>query len=814
MQIKKIFLTGILCALIFFVQAQSGKNSTIKGNVYNDQSEVIPGAIIRLLPLNKTAVSDGKGEFHFAGLAAGTYQLKIHSLGHAKEEKSLTVVAQGEAVISFRLKQDVQEIDEVAILGFSKNQKTNRQAYNVISIDAKALHNTTMDLGQVMNRVSGARVRESGGVGSNMTFSLNGFSGNQVKFFLDGMPMENFGSSFQLNNIPVNFADRIEVYKGVVPVWLGGDALGGAVNIVTNTDPRTYVDASYSYGSFNTHKSAVNAGYTAKSGFTAQLSAFQNYSDNNYWVTGGVTDSITGVNTPTRVRRFHDRYHNETVVANIGVSGKKYADQLLVGITLGQNKADIQVGNRMEDVFGGRWKSGNTIQPTLKYVKKDLFVKGLDLRVNGNFNFGEDRNVDTVPRKFTWDGSSVPRNRNDPNAIGGEGDLADFKFKNNNGLANAGLNYAINDRHSLSLNDQFSTFNRKGLNRFDPDNLQDKQPQISRKNILGLGYRLNLNEKLNFTAFIKQYNQHITSNNVVRDFDNPTKITTYTILSRSSDLSKQGYGFAGSYFLTENLQLKASYEKAYRLPDNDEFFGNVYLTVANLELKPERSDNINIGATYTTAINKTHFFQIQANYIFRNANDYIRANVLPGASNGRYLSKFSNEGKVTNRGIDAELRYAYKQLFTLNTSFTYQNLRNDNEFDRLISGELSKTRSVIYRDRIPNTPYLFGNANGSLYFNDVLKKGNQLTLGYNVLFVNKFYLYWPGQGSKETKMVVPTQWAHDVNMSYAMAGGKYNIAVECLNLTDAQLFDNYALQKPSRAFNLKLRYYFSKKRGL
>ncbi|MGY0039562.1 TonB-dependent receptor plug domain-containing protein [Pedobacter sp. NJ-S-72] len=247
MQIKKIFLTGILCALIFFVQAQGGRNGTIKGSVCNDQSEAIPGAIIKLLPLKKTAVSNEKGEFHFAGVTAGAYKLTIHALGHIKTEKSVTVIAEKESSVSFKLKQDVRQIDEVAILGFSKNQKTNRQAYNVISIDAKALHNTTMDLGQVMNRVSGARVRESGGVGSNMSFSLNGFTGNQVKFFLDGIPMENFGSSFQLNNIPVNFADRIEVYKGVVPVWLGGDALGGAVNIVTNTDPGTYVDASYSY---------------------------------------------------------------------------------------------------------------------------------------------------------------------------------------------------------------------------------------------------------------------------------------------------------------------------------------------------------------------------------------------------------------------------------------------------------------------------------------------------------------------------------------------------------------------------------------
>ena len=33
--------------------------------------------------------------------------------------------------------------------------------------------------------------------------------------------------------IPVNYAERIEVYKGVVPVGFGTDALGGVINIIT-----------------------------------------------------------------------------------------------------------------------------------------------------------------------------------------------------------------------------------------------------------------------------------------------------------------------------------------------------------------------------------------------------------------------------------------------------------------------------------------------------------------------------------------------------------------------------------------------------
>src|SRR5690606_25849188 len=135
----------------------------------------------------------------------------------------------------------------------------------------------------------------------------------------DGIPMDNFGSSFQLNNIPINFAERVEVYKGVVPVWLGGDALGGAVNIVTKNQPGKYLDASYSYGSFNTHKTSVNAGYITDNGFTMMLSAFQNYSDNSYLVNVRSYDFDTGKFYPAeRTKRFHDAYRNETFVYNMG----------------------------------------------------------------------------------------------------------------------------------------------------------------------------------------------------------------------------------------------------------------------------------------------------------------------------------------------------------------------------------------------------------------------------------------------------------------------------------------------------------------
>ena len=63
------------------------------------------------------------------------------------------------------------------------------------------------------------------------------------------------------------------------------------------------------HGSFNTHKSYVNFGQTFKNGFTYEINAFQNYSDNDYYVNAPVENFGTGSidrSKKERVKRFND----------------------------------------------------------------------------------------------------------------------------------------------------------------------------------------------------------------------------------------------------------------------------------------------------------------------------------------------------------------------------------------------------------------------------------------------------------------------------------------------------------------------------
>lgn len=285
---------------------------TVSGTVYNEAGETIVGATIKAEGSSTGTTSDVNGQYELEVATTETIVVEISYLGYTSIRETIHMDGRPEYTFDVVLKESVYTLDKVTITGKTELRNVKEKAFNVQVVDAIPLHNTSLDIGHALDRISGIRVRENGGMGSQMNVSLNGFRGRQVRFFIDGIPMDNFGSSFQLNNIPINLAQRIEVYKGVVPVGLGADALGGAINIITRPQNQNLLEASYSYGSFNTHRMNLYAILTSENGFYARLNALANYSDNNYKVEVDAADIHTGAYYPRReVRRFHNTYHNQ-----------------------------------------------------------------------------------------------------------------------------------------------------------------------------------------------------------------------------------------------------------------------------------------------------------------------------------------------------------------------------------------------------------------------------------------------------------------------------------------------------------------------
>ncbi len=788
MQYSKILSIVFLCGFFAF-PAWAQQNTNLNGLVVDQNGNPIPGVLIKISLVSKGLVTDANGKFSVDLLSGKTFTLGFSFMGFADHTEDISL-GSGAQTIEITLKENVNDLEEFTVLGKSELKEIRERAFNVEVVDARKLHHTNLDLGHALDRVSGVRVRESGGVGSRMNFSLNGFSGKQIKFFIDGIPMDDFGSSFQLNNIPINLAERIEVYKGVVPIGLGADALGGAVNIVTKNVQKNYVDASYSYGSFNTHRTVINTAYVAESGFTVQVNAFQNYSDNNYWVDVDVADIQTGKYYPDqRVRRFHDTYHNETVIAQLGVQGKPYADKLLVGLTAGKNYSEIQTGARLVTVFGQWHRKGTILMPTFKYQKKDLFVQGLDVNVNANYNFGSEQNIDTVNRRYNWF-----RQYKEYEVPGGERSYTLYKFNNNNAVLTANAHYNFGKIHTLAVSNVFNSFNRIGSDALNPDNDRYEEPRKSQKNITGLSYQLSWEDKASVSAFTKIYNQ---TNYFTMSYNPTGNYGDVAYRNEQENFTYPGFGLTGSYFVTGNVQAKASFEKSYRLPEPEELFGDMVNLQGNLDLKPETSYNYNVGLSIWKQLNADHRIDFSTNGFYRDAKDFIRTRL----NNNQAMQVMDNLYSVTNIGVEGEVRWTYKSVLSAGANITYQNLRNNTEFE-----EGQTIPSVVYRDRVPNMPYLFGNADASLMMQDAFGKGKDISIGYNLLYVHAFYLYWPSLGSD--KFDVPEQLSHDMNVTYTTGQkGRLQLIAECRNILDSKLYDNFSLQKPGRNFSGKIRYF-------
>ena len=786
---NKYVLAFLAICLLSLNLSAKDVTGMISGKVLSSDGEPVDYATVYLKGTTFSGTTNDKGIYHITA-PAGNYTIVFSSVGFEKLEIKTSIKTEDRTKLNVKLKP-ANQLAEVIVVGNTLS-KVKNSAFNATAVDTKELVNTTKTLSEALSKAPGMKIRESGGVGSDMAVTMDGFSGKHVKVFIDGVPQEGVGSSFGINNIPVNFADRIEVYRGVVPVGFGADAIGGVINIVTpRRQRRWFLDASYSYGSFNTHKTYLNFGQTLGNGFKYEINAFQNYSDNNYWIDAPVEDFATGginKNKLEHVRRFNDTYHNEAVIARIGFVNKPWADRLMAGFTYSHMYKEIQTGVRQEIVYGQKHRHGHSLIGSLEYGKRNLFIQGLDVALNANYNRDVTVNVDTASVKYNWRGETEWLNSP------GEQSYQNSRANNNNWSATFTTNYRFSENHLFTLNDVFNTFNRSNDNLLSSVVSSDDIGKITSKNIVGLSYRYMPNTKFNFSAFGKQYHQYVSG---------PVATTaaqdTYVKSSRSVDAF--GYGAAGTWFMPLGFQMKASYEKAYRLPTIEEMFGDEDLEVGDMSLKPESSHNVNLNLSYNATFGNNIIY-VEAGFIYRDTRDYIQRNIL-ALSGGKSAATYVNYGKVDTKGLSISARYNFSKWVSLGGNFTQMNVR-----DNMKTAMGSTVANVAYGERMPNQPYMFADSDINFYWHGLGGKRNVLTVTYDNQYTHKFCYYASNIGSNNNDYMVPDQFSHNLTISYGIKNGRYNLSFECRNFTNERLYDNFSLQKAGRAFYGKVRVYF------
>ena len=150
-----------------------------------------------------------------------------------------------------------------------------------------------------------------------------------------------------------------------------------------------------------------------------------------------------------------------------------------------------------------------------------------------------------------------------------------------------------------------------------------------------------------------------------------------------------------------------------------------------------------------------------------------------------------NLSGVRSIGFEAELNYVYRNLNVI---------LNMSRFNALLQDKAS----LFDGRQIPNEPYFTANGNVQYRLDNILQKKSILNLYYNFGYVHPFETIW--QLKKDEFNITPTQFIQDLGASYRFPNQKMVLSFDAKNIFDEEAYDNFAAQKPGRAFYLKFTY--------
>ncbi|NVJ00079.1 TonB-dependent siderophore myxochelin receptor MxcH [Myxococcus sp. AM009] len=734
----------------------------------------------------RTPRVDARRRFQVTGLGPGVYELHAYVPGCEPQAYRVQVAAGQRTEVDAVLGESVSLETTIEVTGrqLSKGEERLLSAEAVRVVELKQARQQTADLGEVLSRNSGVSVQRNGGLGSASRFSLNGFSGEQVRFFLDGVPLDLAGFGLGLANVPVNLLKRVEVYRGVVPVRFGADALGGAVNLVSSDgDEPSGTSVSLQAGSFGTYRGAVSGQYTlGASGLFVKGHAFGDLARNDYTVDVQVADE-RGRLRDVRVPRFHDGFVAGGAGLEVGVAQQPYAERLSLRVFGTRSRKELQ-HNVVMTVPYGEARSGESSHGALAtWAQGGLLGGKLRLDAVGGYSRRDTNFRDLAQVVYDWYGDPGVERRQ-PGELGLT--PADQVLWQHSVLARIHADYEVSQaqRFRLSLSPTFVT--RQGQDRLKVGTDQ-RDPLSAQRDLLtlvgGLEHELAVSDgRLKNVAFVKGY--------VMRS--NSEEVLPGSVFRRNDQANERlGVGDSLRLFLPYGLLAKASYEFATRLPGPDELFGDGVLVLSNLGLRPELSHNANLELSLDDWRTGAGRFRGSVGGFARFADQLI---VLLG--NDASLS-YQNVYAARSVGVEAAAGWTSPgDWLALDANATWQDFRNAGG-----GGAFEAFKG----DRIPNRPWLFANASARLQRRALLQASDAAALSFTSRYVHGFYRGWESQGLREYKQDVDAQLIHSVALSYQREGSPaLGGTLEVFNLTNARAYDFFGVQRPGRALTFKV----------
>lgn len=736
------------------------------------------GADIYLKELKKGANADAQGNYYLKGIPEGNYTIIGSYLGYQTFSKKIYL--KGQERLDISLKEQAEEISGVTVSGKSIAHQKKEESMPVTVIDMSNMRGTVSNVQDILAKTVGVTLRTSGGVGSSSRISVRGLEGKRIGFFIDELPMTEQTDYLDINDIPIDMIDRIEIYKGVVPARFGGSSLGGAINIVIREYPDKYADLSYGYESFNTHKAQGVFKRNLKArGLVFGIGGGYTTSDNNYTFDSPYREGL-------RITRNHDKYR-KYIVGGSFKAKKWWFDEVEFEPVVVKTYKEIQgIEYDIREAHSESLMAGLAN----KLTKDNFLTEGLNFDMFNGVVLTKMNFIDKATRRYEWDGTSYPT----PSRYGGEvgynfpSDSDDQKLSFIN---KTNLEYIINERHSFNFNSVFSI--AKGTPKDELKTLSlGKQVNFDSRMhswVSGLTYDLRSLNDVFLNSLTLRYYQYTMHTQMAPLFV-PGK---YDV-----DLQKNNWGVNNAlrYRFLPSLMGKLSAGYEVRIPSENELLGDGISVVPSADLLPERNASANLGLLFDLTGKHPTNAQIEMNFFYMYLQDMIRYTA------GLIGAQYQNFGEMRTLGVEFEAKADVLPSLYAYVNTTYQDLRDTRDYE-----PASTVPNPTKYKRMPNIPYLMANAGMEFHRENLFGGSGQNTrLFADVAFVEEYF--YDFELTQLQKRRIPRSTTIDIGFEHSFLNNKLFISGKLRNVTNEKTLSEFNRPLPGINGGVKIRMIF------
>jgi len=257
-------LSAILSILFLSLTAFAGSPAgTIHGTVrIGPSGTTARNAVVTIVELKRSVLTDESGAFEFKGIPAGKYQLFAH-LDRVPDVIKFVEVTSGDQTVDFELSLTPVS-EQVTVTATGSAEAVGSSYQSVTAVGALELtQRNPISIGEALEYQPGV-ARRSFGPGSGRPV-IRGFDGDRVLVLQDGLRVGGIASQSadEVEPIDVLSLDRVEIVKGPATLLYGSNAIGGVVNGISTNDVYQKGLSGYltTFGGTNNWQAGASGGF-------------------------------------------------------------------------------------------------------------------------------------------------------------------------------------------------------------------------------------------------------------------------------------------------------------------------------------------------------------------------------------------------------------------------------------------------------------------------------------------------------------------------------------------------------------------------